>query len=147
MSAEIIEAWFPGLRVAGYRVTSPVDPAYNCVAWAADEVDRRWWPDDMGVYFWPAGVPRKATLDTFREAFAVRGFLPTADGTVETGIEKLAILADGWGRPTHVARQLASGGWTSKLGIHEDIEHGTLEPLQTDFYGTVRLYLARPRPA
>jgi hypothetical protein len=30
-----IEALFPGLAGSGYRVTSPPNEGYNCVAWAA----------------------------------------------------------------------------------------------------------------
>ena len=44
-----IEAAFPALVGTGYFVTSPATPEYNCIAWAAGETDRWWWPDPMGV--------------------------------------------------------------------------------------------------
>lgn len=54
------------------------------------------------------------------------------------------------GEPTHAARQLPSGAWTSKLGEWEDIEHDTLEALEGsegrgEAYGRVALILKRER--
>src|SRR5207244_363796 len=40
-----LEALFPGLRGTSYRITSPPDSAYNCVAWAAGDQASWWWPD------------------------------------------------------------------------------------------------------
>lgn len=39
--------------------------------------------------------------------------------------------------PTHMARQLANGMWTSKLGGNEDITHFTLDALES--YGPIRI--------
>jgi hypothetical protein len=36
---------------------------------------------------------------------------------------------------THVARQLYTGAWTSKIGEWEDIEHLTLEAVSGGLYG------------
>ena len=44
---------------------------------------------------------------------------------------------------THMARQLASGLWTSKLGELEDIEHETPAELEGDIYGIVVQYMRR----
>jgi hypothetical protein len=49
------------------------------------------------------------------------------------------------GKPTHVAGQLVTGRWTSKLGESEDIEHG-LRDLEGDVYGVVVLVMQRPLP-
>jgi len=46
--------------------------------------------------------------------------------------------------PTHAARQLGPSNWTSKLGELEDVEHATLQSLES-FYGKVALVLRRPR--
>jgi hypothetical protein len=62
---------------------------------------------------------------------------------LEPGLEKIAIFAKG-GRPTHAARQLGSGRWTSKLGRAEDIEHD-LRALEGEAYGAVAFFLQRPR--
>jgi hypothetical protein len=65
---------------------------------------------------------------------------------LEPGSEKIAVFANAKGVPTHAARQLASGFWTSKLGVSEDIEH-RLRDLEGDIYGTVALIMKRPLPA
>ena len=46
------------------------------------------------------------------------------------------------GIPTHAARQLRSGRWTSKLGQAEDIEH-ELRALEGAIHGAVVLILKR----
>jgi hypothetical protein len=69
---------------------------------------------------------------------------------MEAGFEKIAIYVDGDGVPTHAARQLSDGAWTSKLGEWEDIRHLTLEAMEDDGlglgYGKVSLILKRPAP-
>jgi hypothetical protein len=58
----------PGLRATPFRVTSPTDPAYNCIAWAAGATTDWWWPlDDARKCFWPPGVPRTATFESSKD--------------------------------------------------------------------------------
>ena len=136
-----LELAFPNLPITGYRITSPTDPFYNCAAWAVAESDRWWWPDSMGVGYWPAGVPRVETLDAFVQAYATLGYTPVDKPTTLTGYPWVAIYAKA-GIPTHVCRQLPNGLWTSKLGNAEDIEHA-LEGLSGAVYGTVAMILER----
>jgi hypothetical protein len=78
------------------------------------------------------------------------GFELSDNDKLERGYEKIAIYADAGGVPTHAARQLDSGKWTSKLGRLEDIEHDTLSSLQgpsPPAYGEVRQVLRRRRQA
>ncbi len=82
-------------------------------------------------------------MAAFVQAFATAGFVPCPDGSLETGWEKAAIFATDEG-PTHAARQLDTGHWTSKLGPDDDIEH-TLLGLVSLTYGTVVQFLRRPR--
>jgi len=117
-----LEAAFPGLAGSGFAVTSPATEAYNCLAWAAGETDRWWWPDPMGVGYWPGGAPREETLPAFLAAYATLGYTPTTDPSPEANTGKVAIYACS-GLPTHAARQLPGGRWTSKLGRDADIEH------------------------
>lgn len=137
------EELFPRLAAGGYDLTSPSTDMYNCIAWAAGEVDRWWWPDPMGVDFWPEGAPREETLPAFLDAFAILGFERTTSADPEQNVCKVAIYALE-GLPTHAARQLPlpNGRWTSKLGRAEDIEHN-LEGLVGDIYGEVVAILAR----
>jgi hypothetical protein len=53
------------------------------------------------------------------------------------------LYADDQAAPKHAARQLASGRWTSKIGVLEDIEHD-LRDLEGDEYGKVVVVIKRP---
>lgn len=136
-----IEGTFPSLSRTGYSLTSPASPDYNCIAWAAGETERWWWPNPFA--YWPAAAPTEETLEAFTRAFAAVGFAPCDHPDLEQGFEKVAIYADGTGKPTHAGRQLPSGRWTSKLGRGEDIEHD-LAGLDGAAYGTVAKVLKRP---
>lgn len=137
-----LELAFPGLAGSGYSITSPCAFEYNCIAWAAGEDDRWWWPDAAGVSYWPAEAPREESLPAFSMAFATIGFAPSASPQFETNVIKIAIYARS-GIPTHASRQLPNGNWTSKLGQSEDIEH-TLAALVGSAYGDVAMILAKP---
>ena len=143
MTAEI-ERDFPRLAESGYRVTSPASRDYNCLAWAAGDNRSWWWPGSHG--YWPVKAPREETMRAFLAAYRQIGFEPCADASYEPGIEKIAVYGDSSGRPTHTARQLPSGAWTSKLGKTEEIEHQTLKGLTGAWYGGVKRILRRPVP-
>jgi hypothetical protein len=99
----------------------------------------------MGKSWWPHWAPAGITVDSFVRFFRGMRFELCSDGSPEEGFEKVAIYAIG-SRPTHVARQLAPGRWTSKLGKSFDIEH-VIEALEGDEYGSVACYLKRRRPS
>jgi hypothetical protein len=142
-----LENLFPGLRGTAYTVTSPPTDVYNCIAWAAGRTDDWWWPisyQGRNVY-WPPGVPRLETLTAMRDVFATLGFVVCPDAQQEVGYEKLALFVDAQDIPTHAARQLPSGRWTSKLGQGDDIEHD-LYALEGTVYGKVVLVMKRPFP-
>lgn len=138
----------PNLTADNCEVKSKATRRYNCLAWAAGEDFRNWWPDPIGVGHWPAGVERFVTTQAFLRAYGTMGFALCFDGTLEGGIEKVAIYGKGPPGaevPTHAALQLESGEWTSKLGPFEDINHTTAEAVQGPVYGRVICYLSRPR--
>ena len=141
----MLEELFPGLASSSFQITSPKSPDYNCIAWAANDQSSWWWPDDdpdNDAVWWPAGVAREETLAAFVAAYATIGYTPCADEEHQAGREKIAIFAGEDGRPTHAARQLPTGRWTSKLGLMEDIEH-ELHALEGDNYGRVVQILSR----
>jgi hypothetical protein len=137
------ENLFPDLVRTGYRVTSSPDPLYNCIAWAAGRTTEWWWPSPDPFDYWPPGIVRERTLAAFIQAFATLGYSPCPDGSLEPGWEKVVIYATDEG-PSHAARQLPDGSWTSKLGPDDDIEHA-VEGLCGPAYGTVVQFLRRPR--
>ena len=103
-----------------------------------------WWPDRLGQYFWPANVPRRRTLSAFVQAYGQRGYEQCGSDAFEPEFEKIALFADSDGLPTHAARQLPTGRWTSKLGRLEDIEHD-LTGLEGEQYGSIAVIMMRPR--
>lgn len=145
MSKEQIESLFPNLSGSVYSVASPQTAEYNCIAWAAGDHDKWWWPDQQNQYFWPPGIPRSEAVEAFTKAYESLGYTLREDAEYEDGFEKIAIYVDFAGKPTHAARQLNPVLWTSKLGKLEDIEH-TLDALVGPQYGDVAAILRRPKP-
>ena len=81
-------------------------------------------------------------MSAFVKAFGTLGYEPCTDGVLEDGFEKVAIYQSPSGIQ-HMARQLHTGRWTSKLGQLEDIEHETPAELEGDIYGIVVQYMRR----
>jgi hypothetical protein len=134
--------------LTSYTETSPAAQRYNCIAWAADNDSRWWWPDAANIGYWPPTIQREETVAAFIAAYGLLGYVQCGDGALEAGFEKVALYVIRVGTdmvPTHAARQLADGRWTSKLGNCEDIEHDTLEALSGPRYGAPIYFLRRPR--
>jgi hypothetical protein len=138
-----LESVFPHLTPFNHSITSPVSPDYNCIAWAAGETERWWWPVAGSFAYWPPTIPLQETLDAFIKAFGSIGFTPCGNANIEQGHEKIALYVDENAKPTHAARQLPNGRWTSKLGQGQDIEH-ELDGLTGAVYGVVAQVLKRP---
>jgi hypothetical protein len=125
-----------------FDVTSSQTEDYNCIAWAANDTENWWWPTNPDRY-WPQHVSRRESIDSFVEAFRTLGYEPCDSGLFETGFEKVAIYCIS-GVPKHMARQLSSGRWTSKLGPQWDICHHTLNGLTGAIYGIPAQIMKRP---
>jgi hypothetical protein len=146
-SRERIETFFPGLCGKAWQPTSPETSRYNCIAWAAGDTDRWWWPTEPTEdYYWPAGVECAETLAAFVAAFSLLGYAPRSTPELELGYVKIALFAAPDGIPTHASRQLANGRWTSKLGEGEDIEHD-LQDIDGAIYGSVAQLMRRASAA
>jgi len=130
-----LERSFPKLRTMPYVLTSPTDPQYNCVAFAVGDLSQFWYDVNINGYYWPPGARSADTIEGWKDVFEIHGYRETIDRSLESEYEKIAIYASADG-PEHVARQRASGLWTSKAGKGRDFEH-ELEWLEGDFYGHV----------
>jgi hypothetical protein len=131
---------FPYLTEENHRVTSPPSADYNCVAWSAADTEHWWQP---GVY-WPVETqPGDYGFGALAQAFETLGYFPCDDHHLEPGFEKVALYGSS-AYYTHAARQLPDGGWTSKLGRSEDIEHETPHDLAGGVYGQVVQFMKRP---
>jgi hypothetical protein len=140
-----IQQLFHRLRKGEFEITSPQDQRYNCVAWAADDVRRWWWPAESPFAFWPA-VKREESISSFIEAFEILGYELADSGGHEKGFEKVAIFVSTDQVPSHMARQLPDGSWTSKLGRLEDIAHIDVNAVGGAEYGEVAAFLRRRKP-
>lgn len=138
-----IQELFPRLRDSSFDITSPQDGQYNCVAWAAGDTRRWWWPGESPFSFWPRGIAREESVASFVRAFSTFGYEVAATGEHDANYEKVAIFASSDGVPTHVARQLPNGSWTSKLGALEDIAHADVTAIGGTDYGHVVVFLQR----
>jgi hypothetical protein len=137
-----LETRFPGLAGGGYEITSDATPRYNCIAWAAGD-NRNWWEPvaEEGCY-WPPNASWAYTLNSYIEAYRSIGFEICETDQLEPGYEKIAIYVKD-DEPTHAARQLSDGAWTSKLGRNVDITHNTLSAIEGDAYGFVQQIMQR----
>lgn len=142
---------FENLKKGSFEITSEWTAVYNCIAFAAGEVHRKWWPVPLKYarkdVYWPKKVPPKESVQSFVKAFQTLRYELCENGNLEEGFEKVAVYAKGKNSPTHAARQLPNGRWTSKLGSKEDISHDTLHGVEGKIYGTVRRYMRRPLKA
>jgi len=127
----ILRRMFPRLREI--TLTSPEDATYNCLGWAAEDV-AHWWDH---LNYWPAKVPRQWSLAAYCQVYQSLGYEACATPELEAGFTKVAIFVDHNGLPTHAARQLSDGFWTSKLGRMWDITHRLEEVGGAEGYGEV----------
>ncbi len=84
-------------------------------------------------------------MTAFVRAFELLGYSLCADGDLVAGVEKVVLYTGQQGTPKHMARQLESGLWTSKLGGWVDIEHTSLTALEGGDYGYATHFMKRPR--
>lgn len=169
-----LESAFPKLAAAGYFKTSdptglPGTPGtFNCIAWAAQDTHHDfWWPEHDG--YWPFWIKPEPKARCFVNTFRWLGYCLCDHSRREFAFDKVALYAihksrqpvsppralDDFGEwePTHMARQLSDGSWTSKCGANEDITHFTLDALESygprygpnrkEEYGCAVLYMKR----
>lgn len=107
-----LEQYFPGLLEAPCRVTSPTSLKYNCIAWAAGDSTRWWWPRPEDVGYWPDQVPMQETIESFCSLFQFLGFEP-CDSFFASSMTSGFILRSP-SDSTALTRTMPSGSvWTS----------------------------------
>lgn len=132
---------FPKLTDQNHSISSPATEDYNCVAWAYEVSNKKMWPGHPD-YYWPPDVTGVDNLRTLMQLYLDAGYEECDNGQREDEFKKVAIYVNQEG-PKHVARQLESGRWTSKLGSLEDIEHDTLDILECKDYGKATVFLRK----
>ena len=133
----------PNSIVEPLQITSVATGNYNCIAWALEDTQHFYWPLPKEFFYWESDLPRKETIDCFVQLFEHYGYTICENALKERGYTKIAIYAKD-DMPTHAARQLPNGLWTSKLGILEDVKH-TLSAISGGIYGNVVVILRKQK--
>jgi len=142
-----LEGTFQKLKNVRWKIRSPQNDRYQCIAWAACRTDCKVWPNPSPPETcWPESVDPDNYVENFVAAFATFGYEPCGnDVGFELGYQKVAIYADENREVQHMARQgLLGSGWLSKIGDYEDILHPDVYCLESDLYGHFELALRRP---
>lgn len=140
---------FPRLKQdVGFKITSKPDYSYNCIAWAAIKDNVWMWPPTEirleGVTYWPDGIDKDDSLDSFIEAFKSEGYELCDDYNLEANYRKIALYTNPETKNcTHASRQLSTGFWTSKLGPQQDIQHSTPYEVEGQDYGKVAVFMRK----
>lgn len=119
------ESRFPNLARSGYRITSPRDLRYNCIAHAVGDTCSWWQPESALGYHWPTGADRGPGIESLRRMFEMIGYVVCDKEEPEPGFDKVALYVDNEGYWTRAAKQEDNGEWSSKLGGGFDITHRT----------------------
>lgn len=142
MIKQILENLFPNLKLNKWAITSPRTQKYNCIAWAAEDTTRWWWPHP--AYYWPPNAPQTNKLNAFIKAFETLGYVRCKKSDkFKNKFIKIAIYTNQDGNPTHAARQIKNGFWTSKLGEGYDIVHSYNSLCNSKNYGDIAVVMKK----
>jgi hypothetical protein len=136
-----IRQTFPNFPRRGFCKTSEATSEYNNFAWAAGDDTQIWAPLNLGSFYWPDNVVKGNTLREFTQLYRSIGYRDTRldDTEYEQNVEKIALYINTQGKVLHVARQLSSEKWTSKILGHEDISHKAYNFLEYDTHSFGRV--------
>jgi hypothetical protein len=141
---ERIRRLLPNLQEGvSFEFTSPVDPNYNCLAWALSQSFNVF--ENAKGAFWPWPYIADDTSEGWAQVFEIFGYTRTDNSEFVAGYEKIAILEEQPG-DLHATRQDENGRWKSKLGVlGPDIDHDGLGGLEAA-YGKAVVILQKRRP-
>ena len=127
-----------------FKINSPKDVRYNCIAYASNKTDAFWWPEKKDGVDWPFGLPYDNSVENFIRLFEKQQYTVCIDDTFEDGFQKIAIYGKDDNTGTHAAKQLFDGRWASKMGLLEDIVHTSPTSIEGPSYGHVKVIMKRP---
>jgi len=161
MPKQAIINTFPKLALDPFfRISSPYNINYNCIAWAGLRNDEFWWPEvvpydylDGVKYNWPFKISHNDNLQFFVELFSNLGYIEESNNieNEQPNYRKIALFIKAGSniserfssKCTHAARQMKNGFWASKLGRFQDIEHSNPYDLEGDTYGILAIILKK----
>ena len=138
---DVLIGAFPNLASEGFEIVDEPSPRYNCIAYAAGDTSRWWWPDRIN--YWPPWATLTTEMESLQEVFAGKGYEQCEDSATETGYQKVA-LYEAHSKMQHAAVQMPDGRWRSKMGQGPLIEHRTPEALSGGIYGEPTVFMRRP---
>jgi hypothetical protein len=140
---------FPNSFQYPFQPTSQQTWDYNCIAWAYGVNNKWFWPlppppnSPITKWFWPPNIPSVVNINSFIKLFESIGYEICADELLEEGYLKIAIYEIN-NTPTHAAKQLPNGLWSSKLGPNVDVSHTIETTKNSSVYGNVSVFMRRP---
>ena len=132
---------FPNILNEHFVITSDLTTSYNCIAWAFGDNTKWYWPAECFSY-WPPNIKNVVDDESFIQLYGLIGYAVCENNSLEWGKEKIAIYTLN-GVPTHAARQLENGYWTSKLGEWHDVEHSAIALNNSPDYGDATIFMSR----
>ena len=137
---DVLIGAFPNLASEGFEIVDEPSPWYNCIAYAAGDTSKWWWPD--GINYWPPWATLTTKIESLQEVFAGKGYEQCEDSGTEAGYQKVA-LYEADNKMQHAAVQMPNGRWRSKMGRGPLIEHRTPESLSGGIYGEPTVFMRR----
>lgn len=141
--AELI-GYFPGLRRDGkFKILSPKNVVYNCIAWAMGYTDR--WVDiftNQAGHWWPPGAKQTLEPASLIDAFIKEGFSLSDSEKYEEDYDKVVLYwhNDEW---AHASKVLPDDTQYSKFGSLWDAIHSP-NIFIGSAYGTAYAFMKRP---
>lgn len=136
---KIVKA-FPNLNNEDFKIVEPDTGQFNCIAFAAGDSNKWWWPD--GINYWPDWAPLENSIESLQKAFAGLGFERCENADIEDGFQKIA-LYETVGVMKHAAVLMPNGHWRSKMGQGPVIEHNSPDSLANGIYGCPTVFMKR----
>lgn len=140
-----------GLEEDDLEILVPSDGHYNCIAWAADDLNHWWEPNSAGVprgakHFWPTKDDKKLSPTNFEKAYKSIGYVRSGkrNPKPKEGVEFIAIFVGANGNVSHASKLLDDGRWSSKLGQGPVVAH-ELNALGKLYGSVVRILERRPK--
>ena len=86
---DVLIGAFSSLASEGFDIVDEPSPWYNCIAYAAGDTSKWWWPD--GINYWPPWATLTTKIESLQEVFAGKGYEQCEDSGTEAGNQKVAL--------------------------------------------------------
>ena len=137
---DLLVGAFPNLADEEFEIVDQPSERYNCIAYAAADTSKWWWPD--GINYWPPWATETDRIESLKEAFAGLGYEQCDQINPEASYNSIA-LYEAHGAMQHAAVQMPNGRWRSKVGKGPVIEHRSPESLSGGIYGNPTVFMRR----